>query len=72
VERSAQWVRAWKPEGPGIHEVFHARFVDASLPPRATGRLVRVAAEVGFHDQAHITKHFKRHVGTTPWSYRRS
>jgi AraC-like DNA-binding protein len=32
VERPAQWVRAWKPEVPGIHEVFHARFVDHAYP----------------------------------------
>jgi AraC-like DNA-binding protein len=32
VERPGQWVRAWKPEVPGIHEVFHARFVDHTYP----------------------------------------
>jgi AraC-like DNA-binding protein len=32
VEQAAQWVRAWKPEVPGIHEVFHARFVDHAYP----------------------------------------
>jgi AraC-like DNA-binding protein len=32
VERPAQWVRAWKPQVPGIHEVFHARFVDHAYP----------------------------------------
>jgi AraC-like DNA-binding protein len=32
--------------------------------------VARVAADVGFHDQAHFTRHFKRHVGTTPGSYR--
>jgi hypothetical protein len=32
VERPDQWVRAWKPEVPGIHEVFHARFVDHAYP----------------------------------------
>ncbi|MET0799694.1 MAG: AraC family transcriptional regulator [Actinomycetota bacterium] len=32
VERPGQWVRAWKPEVPGIHEVFHARFVDHAYP----------------------------------------
>ena len=42
----------------------------------ARGRLLegqpvaRVAADIGFHDQAHFTKHFKRHVGTTPARYR--
>jgi AraC-like DNA-binding protein len=25
-----------------------------------------VAAEVGFYDQAHMTRHFRRHLGTTP------
>lgn len=29
----------------------------------------RVAASVGFCDQAHMTRHFKRHVGTTPGRY---
>jgi AraC-like DNA-binding protein len=27
-----EWVRAWKPAVPGIHEVFHARFVDYAYP----------------------------------------
>lgn len=31
-----------------------------------------VAVEVGFHDQAHLGRHFKNHVGTTPGRYRRS
>jgi AraC-like DNA-binding protein len=30
-----------------------------------------VAAIVGFHDQAHLTRHFRRHVGTTPGRYAR-
>jgi AraC-like DNA-binding protein len=29
-----------------------------------------VATAVGFHDQAHLTRHFRRHVGTTPGAYR--
>jgi AraC-like DNA-binding protein len=32
VERPAEWVHAWKPDVPGIHEVFHARFVDHAYP----------------------------------------
>jgi AraC-like DNA-binding protein len=31
--------------------------------------VARVAADVGFCDQAHLTRHFKRHVGTTPGRY---
>ncbi|WP_431683498.1 AraC family transcriptional regulator [Kitasatospora sp. KL5] len=29
-----------------------------------------VATAVGFHDQAHLNRHFTRHVGTTPARYR--
>lgn len=31
-----------------------------------------VATEAGFHDQAHFTRHFRRHVGTTPGRYQAS
>jgi AraC-like DNA-binding protein len=31
-----------------------------------------VATAVGFYDQAHFTRHFKRHTSTTPASYARS
>ena len=31
--------------------------------------VAQVAAGVGFHDQAHLTRHFRRHVGTTPARY---
>ena len=121
MERAAQWVRAWKPEVLGIHEVFHARFVDHAYPshthdawtvftvdegaiaydlerrhrgvagPKVTllppgvvhdgrpgasagyrKRVLYVGADVGFHDQAHFTRHFKRHVGTTPGRFARS
>lgn len=30
-----------------------------------------VAAEVGFVDQAHLSRHFLRHVGTTPGRFAR-
>ncbi|HEX7247055.1 MAG TPA: AraC family transcriptional regulator [Actinomycetota bacterium] len=40
-------------------EVARKRLLDGE--PVAT-----VAVAVGFHDQAHLTRHFKRHVGTTP------
>ncbi|MFI0714347.1 AraC family transcriptional regulator [Streptomyces inhibens] len=32
-------------------------------------RPAEVAAAVGFHDQAHLNRHFTRHVGTTPARY---
>ncbi|MEU9831255.1 AraC family transcriptional regulator [Streptosporangium sp. NPDC048047] len=55
------------------------------LPPHAylTGRRIErarrlllngqrpaeVATSVGFHDQAHLNRHFVRHIGTTPARY---
>ena len=32
--------------------------------------LADVAAEVGFYDQAHLTRRFRRFLGTTPGQYR--
>ncbi|MCT2591757.1 AraC family transcriptional regulator [Streptomyces sp. N2-109] len=32
-------------------------------------RAAEVATAVGFHDQAHLNRHFTRHVGTTPARY---
>lgn len=38
----------------------------------ATGcRIVEVAEECGFYDQAHLTDQFKRHIGVTPGAYTR-
>jgi AraC-like DNA-binding protein len=28
-----------------------------------------VAVDAGFHDQAHLTRHFKRLLGVTPGAY---
>jgi AraC-like DNA-binding protein len=50
-------------------------YVTGARIERARKRLLageppaRVAVEVGFHDQAHLTRHFKRHVSTTPARY---
>ncbi|HEX6130905.1 MAG TPA: AraC family transcriptional regulator [Actinomycetota bacterium] len=33
MDAPREWVRAWSPAVPGIHEVFHARFVDHAYPP---------------------------------------
>ncbi|MFI8849430.1 helix-turn-helix domain-containing protein [Streptomyces sp. NPDC053499] len=35
-------------------------------------RPAEVATTVGFHDQAHLNRHFTRHVGTTPARYKRA
>jgi len=44
-----------------------ARRIDAARKRLLEGEPpAQVAADVGFHDQAHLTRHFKRHVGTTP------
>jgi AraC-like DNA-binding protein len=52
------------------HRYVVGRRVDAARQLLLDGGPVaQVAAEVGFHDQAHLTRHFKRHVGTTPASY---
>ena len=52
------------------HRYLLARRIDAARGRLLDGEPVAgVAAGVGFHDQAHLTRHFKRHVGTTPARY---
>jgi AraC-like DNA-binding protein len=52
------------------HRYLVGRRIEAARRQLLDGLPVaRVAADVGFHDQAHLTRHFKRHVGTTPGSY---
>ena len=46
-------------------DVARARLLEGQPP-------AQVATDVGFHDQAHFTRHFKRHVATTPARYRTS
>jgi AraC-like DNA-binding protein len=54
------------------HRYLVGRRIDIARGRLLDGQpLAQVAADVGFHDQAHFTKHFKRHVGTTPGGYRR-
>ncbi len=55
------------------HKYLIGRRVDAArrrlldgMPPSA------VAAEVGFHDQSHLTRHFRAFTGTTPARFVRS
>lgn len=52
------------------HAYVIGRRIDAARPRLLDGEpIARVAAGVGFFDQAHLTRHFKRHVGTTPGRY---
>ena len=52
------------------HRYLLARRIDAARRRLLQGEPVaEVAAGVGFHDQAHLTRHFRRHVGTTPARY---
>ena len=49
------------------HRYVVARRIDAARRRLLDGEPVaQVATGVGFHDQAHLTRHFRRHVGTTP------
>jgi AraC-like DNA-binding protein len=43
-------------------EIARQRLLDGQPP-------ADVAASVGFYDQSHFTRHFKRHVGATPGRY---
>jgi AraC-like DNA-binding protein len=52
------------------HRYLLARRIDAARTRLLDGEpITQVATGVGFHDQAHLTRHFKRHVGTTPADY---
>ncbi len=52
------------------HRYMVARRIEAARRRLLEGEPVaEVAASVGFHDQAHLTRHFRRHVGTTPGRY---
>jgi AraC-like DNA-binding protein len=47
-----------------------ARRVDAARKRLLGGEpIAQVAAGIGFYDQAHFTRQFKRHVGTPPGRY---
>jgi AraC-like DNA-binding protein len=55
------------------HAYVVARRVEAARRLLLAGRPpAEVAADVGFHDQAHLTRHFRRHVGTTPGRFGRA
>jgi AraC-like DNA-binding protein len=55
------------------HQYVTARRIDAARRRLLDGEpIALVAAGVGFYDQAHFTRQFKRHVGTPPGRYARS
>lgn len=55
------------------HAYVTARRVDAARARLLDGEPpAAVASAVGFFDQAHLTRHFKRHVGTTPGRFAQS
>ena len=52
------------------HRYVVARRIEFARKRLLAGEPVAtVAATAGFHDQAHFTRHFARHVGTTPARY---
>lgn len=54
------------------HRYLTGRRVEAARRRLLDGEPVAaVAAAVGFHDQAHLTRHFSRQVGTTPRRFAR-
>lgn len=55
------------------HAYVIGRRIDAARRLMLRGAVpADVATAVGFYDQAHFTRHFKRHTATTPASYARS
>ena len=55
------------------HRYLVGRRIDAARQRLLDGEPVaQVAVDVGFHDQSHLTRHFRRHVGTTPGRYART
>jgi AraC-like DNA-binding protein len=43
-----------------------------AMTPGPSARPAEVATAVGFYDQAHFARHFKKHTSATPASYARS
>ncbi len=58
--------------GVSPHAYLVGRRIDAARPLLLAGvPPAEVATMVGFYDQAHLTRHFKRHLSTTPARYAR-
>ncbi len=59
--------------GVSPHAYLIGRRIDAARRLLLTGAApAEVATQVGFYDQAHLTRHFRRHTSTTPAAYARS
>jgi AraC-like DNA-binding protein len=55
------------------HRYVVARRIEAARKLLLAGApIAQTAAAVGFYDQAHFTRHFRHHVGTTPATFARS
>ena len=55
------------------HAYVTGRRIDAARRLLLQGAAPAYAATaVGFYDQAHLTRHFKKHTATTPAGYARS
>jgi len=53
------------------HQYLTGRRVELARQLLLDGqRPAEVAAAVGFHDQSHLTRHFKRYLGVSPARYR--
>ena len=52
--------------------LLHVRVEKAKTLLESGASVVAVAFEVGFYDQSHLTRWFKRFVGLTPAAYARS
>jgi AraC-like DNA-binding protein len=66
-------VRAFgKAFGIAPHQYLTARRVERARRLLLDGRpAAEVAPAAGFHDQSHLTRHFRRHLGVTPGRYGR-
>ncbi len=70
----AHLIRAFTREyGLPPHRYLTGRRLDRARRLLLEGRRpAQVAVDVGFHDQAHLTRHFRHLLGTTPGAYARS